>query len=185
MMERKQYRRLSEGRKASRPRPSLTSGIIGGALIAVCALWLGWLYLHQSGGAHLPALPGIMFVPPVSSNVQIAPLTAEGITLGHTSQVPALSQQQAFLIASQLEPGTAARSKSSSANYVLLNYPNQGTPATHVNLNSVPAWMVVYQKVPVTPADASVDSGPAFHTTYDLYLFLDANSGKELLAVQV
>jgi len=67
----------------------------------------------------------------------------------------------------------------------LLNYPNKSTPATHPDLNGVAAWMVLYQKIPLEPADASTDPTPFPHSYYDLYVFLDANSGKELLVVQV
>jgi len=45
--------------------------------------------------------------------------------------------------------------------------------------------MVLYQKIPREPNDASVDPTPFPHSYYDLYVFLDANSGKELLVVQV
>jgi hypothetical protein len=117
--------------------------------------------------------------------MQITPLVAEGITLGHTDQTPALNMQQALLIASQLEPDAASKSKSPSAQYVLLNYPNKSTPATHPDLNGVPAWMVLYQKIPLEPGDASIDPTPFPRSYYDLYVFLDANSGKELLVVRV
>jgi len=45
--------------------------------------------------------------------------------------------------------------------------------------------MVLYQKIPLQPSDASADPAPSPRSSYDLYLFLDANSGRELLAIQV
>jgi hypothetical protein len=96
-----------------------------------------------------------------------------------------LSQQQALLIASQLEPGATSKSKTTSARYVLLSYPDKSTPAAHPDYHDVPTWMILYQRIPLEPADASLDPTPFPHSSYDLYVFLDANSGKELLAIQV
>ena len=172
-------------RRTSRARPRITSGIVGGILLVFAALWIAWLLLHQFGGPALPALPIIGFAPTVQPATQIAPLVAEGITLGHADQTPALNQQQALLIASQLEPDAATRAKSATAQYVLVNYPNKSTPAAHANLDGVPVWLIYYQKIPLEAADASVDPTPSPHAYYDLYVFLDANSGKELLAIQV
>jgi hypothetical protein len=117
--------------------------------------------------------------------VQIPQLVAEGITLGHADQTPKLSQQQAVFIARQREPDAATRAKSVSARYVLLNYPVRSTPTTHPNLTNVPVWMVWYQHVPQDRADPSTDPTPSAHPYHDLYVFLDATSGKELLAVWV
>jgi len=155
---------------------------VGAILLAVATVWIGWLLLHQFGG---PALPIIGFPAITSSDTQILPLTAEGITLGHTDQAPKLSKQQALLIASQLQPDAAARSKATDAQYVLVTYPNKSTPATHPDLNKVPAWMIHYQKIPLNAADPAVDPTPLSRTSYDLYVFLDANNGKELLVIQV
>ena len=165
--------------------PRLATGIVGGILLGLAGIWLVWLLLHQLGGPALPRLPIAGLVPTSAPAMQITPLAAKGITLGHTDQTPALNKQQALLIASQLEPDAAIKSKSTSAQYVLLNYPNKSTPAAHPDLNGVPTWMVLYQKIPLEPTDASVDPTPFPHSYYDLYVFLDANSGKELLVVQV
>ena len=166
-------------------QPRLATGIVGGILLGLAGIWLGWLLLHQLGGPALPTLPTGGIIPNTAPQVQITPLVAEGITLGHTDQTPALNKQQALLIASQLEPDAASKSKNPSAQYVLLNYPNKSTPATHPDLNGVPAWMVLYQKIPLEPGDASIDPTPFPRSYYDLYVFLDANSGKELLVVRV
>ncbi len=184
-MARKQPQQFTGTRKTSKPRLRLTSGIVGGILVGLCAIWLGWLMLHQFGGPALPSLPIIGFLLTPTSDTRFAPLAAEGITLGHTDQAPTLSQQQAVVIADQLEPDAASLSQSTSAQYVLLNYPNKSTPATHPDLNGVPSWLIIYQKIPLKSANAAVDPTPASRSYYDLYVFLDANSGKELLAVQV
>jgi hypothetical protein len=144
-----------------------------------------WIWLHQFTGSALPTLPIIGFAATPQSGEQISPLVAAGITLGHTDQPPGLNQQQAVLIANQLEPDAATRSKSTTAQYVLVTYPNNSTPASHPDLKAVPAWMILYQRIPLEPADASVDPTPFPHSYYDLYVFLDANSGKELLVIQV
>ena len=171
--------------KASAARSRLVSGIIGGMLLGVGILWLGWILLQRAGGPGFPTinLPG--FAPAGTPVDQIALLSAEGITLGRPSQDPALSQQQALFLASQLEPDAATQAKSTTAQYVLLNYPSTSTPALHPAINNVSAWMILYHNIPLIPTDASVDPTPYAHSFHDLYLFLDANSGKELLTVWV
>jgi len=166
----------------------VTSGVVGGILLGLAGLWFAWLLLHQFAGNTIPAPPAPPIIgafPTSPTESQITPLTAEGITLGHPSQAPTLSQQQAMLIASQLEPGAVSKSKTTSAQYVLLSYPGKSTPAAHPDYHDVPTWMILYQRIPLEPADASVDPTPFPHSSYDLYVFLDANSGKELLAIQV
>ncbi|HEV7236812.1 MAG TPA: hypothetical protein VGN15_11555, partial [Ktedonobacteraceae bacterium] len=118
-------------------------------------------------------------------NIQSPPLAAVGITLSQSNQTPTVKQQQALLIASQLEPDAATKAKSTTAQFVLLNYQNKGTPATHADFNNVPVWMVLYQKIPLPSADPAVDPTPPSHPSYDLYVFLDASSGKELLKIQL
>ena len=164
---------------------SSTSGIVGGILLAVAALWMIWLLVHQLAGSALSVIPIIGFPPVTSSTTQLPPLAAEGITLGHTDASPTLSKQQALVIASQLQPGAAAKAKTTDAQYVLVTYPNKSTPATHVDLNNTAAWMILYQKIPLSAPDPAIDPTPPARTSYDLYVFLDANSGKELLVVQV
>jgi hypothetical protein len=110
---------------------------------------------------------------------QIPPLTSAGISLGTPSSPPALTQQQALLIAGQLEPDAATNAQKTSARYVLLNFDGAGTATTQHAITNEPAWMMLYQQIPQQPADPS-QSLPKQH---DLYVFLDANSGKELLAI--
>src|SRR5258707_4877705 len=103
-MARKQPQRLTRARKTPMSRPRLASGVIGGTLVGLCALWFGWLLLHQLGGPALPPLPVIGFLPTPTPNAQFAALTAEGITLGHTDQTPTVSQQQSLQMPGQLQP---------------------------------------------------------------------------------
>jgi hypothetical protein len=117
--------------------------------------------------------------------VQISSLLVAGITLGRPTRPPALNQQQALLIASELEPDAATHAESTSTQYVLLNYINRNTPATHPDLNNYPAWMILYQNIPLAPNDPSLDPTPFPQSHHDLYVFLDANTGKELLATWV
>lgn len=123
-------------------------------------------------------LPGL--VGTAGPEEQVAPLLAIGITLGHTDQPPVVKEQQALVLAGGYEAAAAAKAKNTSARYVLLNY-----PGAHVNLKNVPAWMVWYQRIPLEATDASVDPTPFPRSTHDLYVFLDANTGKELLSIWI
>jgi hypothetical protein len=174
-------------RDSTTPRFRRVSGVLGAILLALAGIWFAWLLLHQFASAAIPAPPApsnVGVAPANSPDSQNSPLAAEGITLGHPGTTPGLSQQQALLISGQLEPDAASKAKTTSAQFVLLNYPNKGTPATHADYHNVPAWMVLYQGIPLKPADAAVDPTPSLRSTYNLYVFLDANSGKELLAIQ-
>ena len=160
-----------------------SSKIIGAILLLVAALWLVWLVIHRGGpvGLSILSFPGL---PPLNTPIgQPSPLLAAGITLSRPSQTPALNQQQALLIASQLEPDAATNAKKTSSEYVLLNYNNTSASTSHTTLHNVPVWLVQYQQIPLSPADPSVDPNSPAHATHDLYVFLDANSGKELLAI--
>jgi hypothetical protein len=160
------------------------SGVLGGILLLIGCIWLAWLLLHPHASGGQPSsftIPG--FGPTAVPEMQVPPLLAEGIVLGHASQQPALSQQQALFIADQLEPDAAAKAKSVSARYVLLTYNSTVTPAAHPPLRDVPVWIVWYQKIPLEATNSSVDPTPFPQATHDLYVFLDASSGKELMAV--
>jgi hypothetical protein len=132
------------------------------------------------GTSFLFSLPG--FSPPVA---QVPPLVAAGITLGHADQTSALNQQQALLIARQLEPDAATNAKKVGAQYILLNYIPPGTPGAHTSISNTPAWLILYQSIPSAPNDTSADPTSSSNSSHDLYVFLDANSGKELLKVWV
>jgi hypothetical protein len=184
-MARKRSQALLSRNESRSPRLRVISGVVGALLLALAGIWLAWQLLHQFAGQAIPAPPIIGVAPTNPAVTQIAPLTTEGIILSHPDKTPGLSQQQALLIAGQLEPNAVSKAKVTSAQYVLLNYPNKSTPATHTDIINVPAWMILYRGIPLQPADAAVDPAPFTHPSYDLYVFLDANSGKELLTIQV
>jgi hypothetical protein len=172
---------------AKKQRPSrlnIITGIVGAILLALAFLWLTLLFQLRHGGMSggtTWTIPGLgAGITPEAESPQ---LVAAGITLGRADQRPALSQQQALYLAGQLEPEAATKAKSTSARFVLLNYPAGDTSAAHPNLNKVPVWMIWYQMIPLEPADAAVDPTPFPRSHHDLYVFLDANSGKELLSI--
>ena len=160
------------------------TGIAGALLVITAICWLGWLLLHQltgfTGLSTLP-LPGI--APAATPTPPLSPLLAAGISLGHSSQTPALSAQQALQIAGALEPDAAANAKKVMSEYVLLNYAQKNS--TQPDMTNRPAWMIYYQQIPLQSTDPSVDPTPFPQSHHDLYVFLDATSGKELLAVWV
>jgi hypothetical protein len=171
-------------RNMQNSRSRQITGIAGGLLVIAAICWLGWLLLHQlpgfTGLSTLP-LPGI--APAVTPTPPLSPLLAAGISLGHPSQAPALSAQQAQQIAGALEPNAAANAKKVISEYVLLNYAQKNS--TQPDMTNRPAWMIYYQQIPLQSTDPSVDPTPFPQSHHDLYVFLDATSGKELLAVWV
>ncbi len=170
-------------KRRRRSQSKRISGIVGAVLLGLGCLWLGWLLLGQhnnnTSGSFVWPLVGTNATP---TNAPIPQLVAAGISLSSAGQSPALSQQQAMTIANQLEPDAASNAKSTSVKYVLLNYVATGT-ATHASVNNVPVWMVLYQRIPIAPNNASVDPVPSTRSYHDLYVFVDANSGKEVLSV--
>lgn len=154
------------------------SAIAGAVLLGLGCLWLGWLLLGQhsnsSGSFVWPSLPGANATP--ASDGPLPQLSAEGITLSNTNQNSTLSRQQAVTLANQLEPDAASNAKSINARYVLLS---------HASLNNAPVWMVAYQRIPIEPNSASVDPVPSTRSYHDLYVFIDASTGKEMLSVWI
>jgi hypothetical protein len=155
------------------------SAIAGGILLGLAGLWLIWLMTHHgSGPSLLPTIPG--YTPPVA---QVPPLLVAGVTLGHADQAPALNQQQALIIASELEPDAAARAKKVGAQYIMLNYTPTSSSLPHPGISNTPAWLILYQGIPVAAGDTSADPAAASTSSRDLYVFIDAKSGKELLVI--
>lgn len=181
--------RISKGETKSRKTHSGSQvhrgRVVGGILIVMASLWLGLLLLRHFGvgvaGLSFLPLPSLVSTAPPTAPV--SSLAAAGVSLGHPTRSPALTQQQALMIASQLEADAATKAKKTSAQYVLLNYRGISASTLHPDLNNVPAWMIMYQQIPLAPTDPSVDSTPFPQTHHDLYVFLDANTGKELLAI--
>jgi hypothetical protein len=160
------------------------TAIIGSILLIVGFLWLGWIFFSQYSEKPLTSpisLPGLVATP--SPDLQIAPLLAQGITLSSTDQKPTLDQQQALTIADQLEADAASEAKNVSARYALLTYPATSTPATHPNWNDVAVWIIWYHQIPAVSGDSSVVPTASKNTYHDLYVCLDASSGKELFSL--
>src|SRR5437660_9896872 len=96
-------------KKRRRSQSNLGSGIVGGVLLGIAVLWLGWILFFQHGHPPSITLPGFAPSATHAPEVQIPQLVAEGITLEHADQMPKLSQQQALFIARQRAPDAAAR----------------------------------------------------------------------------
>jgi hypothetical protein len=174
------------GRARKRGRDSILrqfSAIVGIVLIGIALLWFVWLLARQFNpvgiSLKLP-LPNIM--PQQSSNAPADPLVAAGITLSSPAQgqEPLLSQQQALLLAAQIEAPIAARAKGVDSSYTLFSY--QGNNAAGTSFHNVPVWLIHYSGVSAPPPDTAADPR-ASSASHDFYLFLDANSGRELLAI--
>jgi hypothetical protein len=175
---------MAKKQQSSRFRAS--TAIVGGLLLMIGFLWLGWIFFsHRSPVSLSPStlLPGLMATP--TPNLQFAPLLAQGITLRATDQKPALSRQQAVEIANRLEPDAASRAKGTDTRYALLSYPMTKTPVTHPDWNNVAVWMVLYQQIPQGSGDTSFDPKAPPQSSHDLYVFLDANTGQELFSLWV
>jgi hypothetical protein len=156
------------------------SGMIGALFLAVGLFWLLTLIWQPQRGLTL-ALPRLPAASPTVSTVQIPALYTAGVTLGTPSQPARLDQQQALLLASEWEPAAARKARQTQARYVLLTYSPHN--ASRPQIENAPAWMVIYEQVPLEPADAAVDPTPFPQSSYDLYVFSVATSGKELLSV--
>lgn len=159
------------------------SAIIGAALIGLALVWFAWLNLRQVN----PGLSFLTFPMPGvlahnSAGTSSDPLAAAGITLSSPSQgqEPSLTRQQALLLANQLEPGIAAHAGGADAQYTLFSYKSANDP--QASFHDAPAWLVHYTQVNEPRTDTSADR-QASSTPHDFYLFLDAQTGKQLLAI--
>ena len=160
------------------------TAIIGGVLLLVGFLCLLWMFFSQYSEKPFTSslgLPGFSSSP--SSEQQIAALQAQGITLSSTAQTPEVNQQQALALAGQLEADAASKAKNTSARYALLTYPVTKTPATHPDWNGVAVWIVWYHQIPQDPGNTFTDPKSSSRSYHDLYVCLDANSGKELFSL--
>jgi hypothetical protein len=161
------------------------SAIVGSALIGVALLWFIWLLVRQLS----PAMVSISFPLPIpgapsqpTANPPADPLAAAGITLSAPAQgqEPLLTRQQALLLTTALEPQIAAQAGGSDARYTLFSY--RGSNSAAVSYHDVAAWLVRYTGISEPQPDTAADPHAA-DTHHDFYVFLDANSGRELLAI--
>lgn len=172
-------------RKLRSARLNSVSAIAGGVLLGIGCLWLISLLAFHRNSSSVTLSMFSSTAPVGSPEIQAPPLQAEGITLLHADQRAALGQQQALTLAAQYEPDAAAKAKSTVVRYVLLDYLAANGAKSHPDFNNTPVWMVWYQKIPLQPGDAAADPTPFPSSTHDLYVFLDANSGDEVLSVWV
>lgn len=153
------------------------SALIGLVLVVCALLLLAWFSVHQAN----PRVTFFQANPTVSSTAN-DPLGAAGITLSAPAQgqQPQLTRQQALTLVNQIELGVAARAGTVDAQYTLFSYtrPTTSQPV----FQNVPVWLIHYAQVSEPPPDAGADSH-AVRAQHDFYVFLDATSGKELLAV--
>lgn len=158
------------------------SALIGGLLICSALGWFIWLLVSQQQSGLVFRIPFTNTQNQPTAQPSVDPLLAAGITLAtpDSAQTSLLSQQQALVLANQLEPQAAARARSISAAYVLFNY--KGSTPMPGGLSGVPAWLIHYSRVASAGPDTAADPH-ATNAPHDCYLFLDANSGQELLAV--
>jgi hypothetical protein len=160
------------------------SAVAGGILIAAAALWFLWLLVRQVNpgmvSLRLPFPPNPQ--PARSANAPVDPLAVAGITLSAPPQgrEPALTQQQAILVAGQIEPQSAARAAGFDARYTLFSY--QGVTLESAGFHNVPVWLIHYWGIPEPRPDTAADPH-ATGTKHNFYVFLEASSGRELLAI--
>ncbi|GCE11698.1 hypothetical protein [Tengunoibacter tsumagoiensis] len=164
-------------------RIQMIGAILGGVLLGLIILWLGWSLFLSPTASTGSAWKFFRVGTSASPVVQQAPLLAAGITLGRAEQKPVLSQAQALLLAGQQEPDAASQAQNTQAQYVLVNYPAKD--GNHADIKDQPSWLIIYQKIPLQPTDAEVDPTPFPQSTHDLYLFLDASTGHEILSVWI
>jgi len=158
------------------------SAIFGAILVGIALLWFGWLYARQANptlGAMNFSLPAVLNS--ASTATATDPLVAAGITLATPAQdqQPAIGHEQAILLADQMQPEAAANAGSVSAEYVLLSDSNK---TLSVPLQNTPVWVVHYTKIAGPHPDTAADPH-ATTTLHDLYIFLNASNGQELLAL--
>lgn len=187
MATRKTARPEAVARKSPRKRPPDSamrqfSAITGAVLVGMALLWFVWLLVRQLS----PGLVSITFpLPNVmmnSASGQSDPLAAAGITLSSPAQgqEPLLTERQALLLANQIEPGVAGRAGGVDAQYTLFSY--HSANSSYPDFHNVPIWLIHYTQISEPPPNTSADPH-ASTTHHDFYVFLDANSGRELLAI--
>lgn len=153
------------------------SALLGVVLVVLALFAFIWLYVHQ---AH----PNLTFFLPASPATSTAsdPLAAAGITLSAPAQgqTPQLTRQQALVLVNQLEPEIAAQAGTVNAQYTLFSYTNANT--SQPVFQAMPVWLIHYAHVSEPRPDTNADSH-ASRAQHDFYVFLDANSGRVLLAI--
>lgn len=158
------------------------SAIVGVAMVGMALLWFVWLLTRQlNPGFSSLTLPIAGNLPANSVSALNDPLAAAGITLSPPAQNqhPLVSQQQAILLADQMETQAATHAGTVSALPTMVSY--KSSSPTSASFQNVFAWLIHYTGVSEPPPDAADPHASSVH--HDLYVFLDANNGRELLAI--
>lgn len=177
------HRSRSARKRGRDPLSRQFSAIVGAALIGIAVLWFVWLLARQlNPGMVSLTLPLLNMQHQQSSRAPADPLIAAGITLSTPpqGQQPLLTKQQALLLVAQMEPQIAAKAGGVDARYTLFSY--QGGAAGAIGFHNTPVWLVHYSSVAEPRPDTAADPQAA-SASHDFYVFLDANSGRELLAI--
>lgn len=158
------------------------SALMGGLLICATLAWFGWLLVRQHNPGLSFRFPFSDFPNQPTKQAAAGPLLVAGITLEPPGpgQTALLTQEQAVLLANQMEPQAAAHASSIKATYVLLNY--EGKSSALASFHNAPAWLVHYIHVAAAGPDTAADPH-ATNPPHDCYFFLNANNGQELFAL--
>lgn len=180
--QRQQSRRRSTSHELRKPVLSrrTTSIILGSFCIAFALFWAAFL-VYQRGPTTFSFTLQNSQVTPTSTS---AALAAEGLTLSSPAQdqQPGIGREQALLLAAQDAPEAAGRAGSTDAIFTLLTYNTNHTQSNYPTFVQKPAWLVHYTKVSEPTPQTSADPG-ASNSKHDLYVFLDASNGNELLEI--
>jgi hypothetical protein len=145
-------------------------------LLVACSLLWVFLSHHTSTHANMVQVTATPAVP------QNASLQAVGVTLGYTSHPAAITQQQAEVLAQQFAPD-ATDEHAVKAQYVALNYDAESGGKEKVDIANVPVWMITYQQITASSTYTSIDPKAPATLQHNLYVFVDAQTGKELLSI--
>jgi hypothetical protein len=148
----------------------------GGALLVVGICLFAWLIFFQHPATSVPSqlwFTANVTATPVSGLVlQNSALQAAGIQLESTNQPAVVSQAQALQLVNQQQPDAAADAKKIEEHYGLLNENAQ-------KIHNVAVWMIWYQSIAQPPNGIEVSATAA----HDLYVFVDAKTGRTILSV--
>lgn len=161
-------------------RWSRLSQVIGGMLLGIFVFWLArFLFFSAPTSPQVLPFDGASAPPAATTISTPAALKDAGITLESSAAPATMSQAQALQLAQQFEPDAASGAKKTVAQAVLLTYPASAAIKGHADYQRVPVWMVWYQQIPQGQNDVAIDNQSA----HDLYVFLDARAGQEVLTV--
>jgi hypothetical protein len=165
-------------------RWTVVSQILGGILLGIGIFWLAKIFFF-SAPATAPSLPmaGVNATPTSLSQKGTvstpASLRAAGITLSGVQGSTPIDEAQALQLARQDEPDATSSAKKLVATAVTLDYPAAAAARGQQDIRHLMAWMIWCQQVPQGGEGIAVDKQP----NHDLYIFLDAKTGQEVLTI--